>query len=81
MSNGFPLHIGKLLVILGVVLVVLGLLLMAGSKSSFWGLGKLPGDFTYRGKHTTFYFPLATCAILSVIITLVLWLVSHFTRR
>jgi ribose/xylose/arabinose/galactoside ABC-type transport system permease subunit len=79
MSNGFPIQIGKLLVILGGVLVVVGLLLMAGSR--FPGVGKLPGDFTYRGKNTTFYFPLATCVVLSAIITLVLWLVSHFTRR
>ena len=79
MSNG--IQIGKLLVILGGVLVVAGLLLMAGSKFSFWGLGKLPGDFTYRGKNTTFYFPLATSVLLSVIITLILWLVSHFTRH
>jgi Protein of unknown function (DUF2905) len=81
MSNGFPMQIGKLLVVLGVALLVVGLLLMAGSKFSFWGLGKLPGDLTYRGKHTTFYFPLATCVVLSVIITVVLWLISHFTRR
>jgi ribose/xylose/arabinose/galactoside ABC-type transport system permease subunit len=79
MSNGFPIQVGKLLVILGGVLVVVGLLLMAGSR--FSGLGRLPGDFTYRDKNTTFYFPLATCVVLSVIITLVLWLVSHFTRR
>jgi ribose/xylose/arabinose/galactoside ABC-type transport system permease subunit len=81
MSNGFPIQIGKLLVVLGGVLVVVGLLLMAGSRFSFWGLGKLPGDFTYRGKNTTFYFPLATCVVLSVVITLVLWLISHFTRH
>lgn len=81
MSDGFPIQIGKLLVILGGVLVVIGLLLMAGSKFSFWGLGRLPGDITYRGKNTTFYFPLATCVVLSVIITVVMWLISHFTRR
>jgi len=79
MSNGS--QIGKLLVILGGVLLLVGLLFMAGSRFSFWGLGKLPGDFTFKGKNSTFYFPLATCVLLSVIITLVLWLVSHFTRR
>ena len=81
MSNEFPAQLGKLLVVLGGVLLVVGLLLIAGSKFSFWGLGKLPGDITYHGKHSTFYFPLATCAVLSVFLTLVLWLISHFTRH
>jgi len=81
MSNEFPVQIGKLLVVLGSVLVVVGLLLMAGSKLSFLGLGKLPGDITYRGRNSTFYFPLTTCVVLSVLLTLVLWLISHFTRH
>ena len=81
MGNGFPMQIGKLLVVLGAVLLVVGLLLMAGSKFSFWGLGKLPGDITYRGKNTTFYFPLATCVLISVVASLVLWLISHLTRH
>jgi Protein of unknown function (DUF2905) len=79
MSNGFQM--GKLLVIAGGVLVVVGLLLMAGSRFSFWGLGRLPGDITFKGKNSTFYFPFTTCVVLSVIITLVLWLISYFTRR
>jgi Protein of unknown function (DUF2905) len=81
MSNEFPAQMGKLLVVLGGVLLVVGLLLMVGSKFSFLGMGKLPGDITYRGKHSTFYFPLTTCVVLSVLLTLVLWLISHFTRR
>ncbi len=81
MSNGLPFQFGKLLVVLGVVLVVAGLLLMSGSRFSFWGLGKLPGDITYRGKNSTFYFPITTCVVLSVVITAVLWLISHFTRH
>ena len=81
MSNQFPMQIGKLLVLLGGALVIAGLLFMVGSKFSFWGLGRLPGDITYKGKHSTFYFPLATCVVLSVALTLILWLVSHFTRR
>jgi Protein of unknown function (DUF2905) len=81
MGNNLPGQMGKLLLVLGGAVVVLGLLLMAGSKFSFLGLGKLPGDITYRGKHSTFYFPLTTCVVLSVLLTLVLWLISHFTRR
>ncbi len=81
MSNQFPMQIGKLLVLLGGALAAAGLLFMVGSKFSFWGLGRLPGDITYKGKHSTFYFPLATCVVLSVALTLILWLVAHFTRR
>ena len=81
MGNNLPGQMGKLLVVLGGAAVVLGLLLMAGSKFSFLGLGRLPGDITYRGKHSTFYFPITTCIVLSAILTGVLWLISHFTRH
>ena len=81
MDNGFPPELGKGLVILGGVLVVVGLLLMLGSKISWLGLGHLPGDIRYKGKHTSFYFPLATCVLLSALVALILWLISHFTRH
>lgn len=81
MDSNLPGQMGKLLVVLGGVLVVLGLLFIAGSKFSFLGLGKLPGDITYRGKHSTFYFPITTCIVLSVLLTAVLWLIAHFTRH
>lgn len=79
MSNGFPSDIGKLLVVLGVVLVVAGLLFMLGSRISWLGLGHLPGDIRYKGKNTSFYFPLTTCILLSAVVTLIFWLISHFT--
>jgi len=81
MNRGFPGDIGKLLVILGGVLVVLGLLFMLGSKFSFLGLGHLPGDIQYKGKNTSFYFPLTTCILLSAVVTLIFWLISYFTRH
>jgi hypothetical protein len=81
MSNGFPADIGKLLVVLGGVLVVAGLLFILGSKFSWLGLGHLPGDIRYKGKNTTFYFPLATCVLISVVVSLILWLISHLTRH
>jgi hypothetical protein len=81
MSNGFPTDIGKMLVIMGGILVVAGLLFMAGSKFSWLGLGHLPGDIRYKGKNTSFYFPVTTCILLSAVATLVLWLISHFTRH
>ena len=75
------LQLGKFLVIVGVLLVAAGLLLMAGAKSSFFGLGRLPGDIVYKGKNAQFYFPIATCLVLSVVLTLVFWLISLFTKK
>ncbi|HET7102299.1 MAG TPA: DUF2905 domain-containing protein [Terriglobia bacterium] len=81
MNNDFPAEIGKVLAILGGAAVVVGLLLMLGSKFSWLGIGHLPGDIRYKGRNTSFYFPLATCILLSAVVTLILWLISHFTRH
>ena len=72
---------GRFLVITGIVLVVLGLIVMAGSKFSFLGLGRLPGDIAYKGKNFQFYFPIVTCLIVSGVLTAVLWIISFLTRR
>ncbi len=79
MSASFQL--GKLLVVAGIVLVGLGLALMAGARFSFFGFGRLPGDIAYKGKNLSFYFPIVSCLILSVVLTLVLWLISFLTKR
>ena len=68
---------GRMLVILGLILVGVGLLVMLGERLPF-RLGRLPGDIQIRGKNSVFYFPLATCALLSVVLSLALWL---FGRR
>ncbi|MCI0354946.1 MAG: DUF2905 domain-containing protein [Acidobacteria bacterium] len=68
--------IGKMLVILGVVIVVLGLLLTLGGKLNL-PLGRLPGDFVYRGKNSVFYFPLATSILISLALSFVLYLVGR----
>jgi len=81
MNNGFPPDIGRLLVILGGVILVIGILLMVGSRFSFLGLGHLPGDIRWKGKNSSFYFPLTTCLLLSAVITLIMWLISHLTRH
>ncbi len=57
---------GRLLVIVGLVIAAIGLLVMMGLP-----IGRLPGDLTYRRGNTTFYFPLATSILLSIILTLV----------
>ena len=76
-----PFQLGKVLVILGVLLVAAGLLLMAGARFSLFGLGRLPGDIVYKGKNVQFYFPIVTCAVLSIVLTLVLWAISYLTKR
>jgi hypothetical protein len=68
--------VGKLLILLGVILVVLGLLLTLGGKLNL-PLGRLPGDFVWRGKNTVFYFPLATSLLLSVLLSVVLYLIGR----
>jgi hypothetical protein len=76
-----PFQLGKFLVIFGVLLVVVGLFMMSGSRFSFLGLGRLPGDIAYKGKHLQFYFPIVTWLLLSAVLTLVWWLISLLTRR
>ena len=69
--------LGKLLLVLGGVIVLVGAALMLAGRFNL-PLGRLPGDFVYRGKNTVFYFPLATCIIISVVLSLLFWL---FGRR
>lgn len=69
---------GKLLVLLGAMLAVAGMLLMLLGRIHL--PGRLPGDFVYRGKHTTVYFPLATSILLSVVLSLVLYAIGRWRR-
>ena len=71
--------LGKLLVFLGGIVVVVGLALMLLGRSSL-PLGRLPGDIIYRGKNTTFYFPLATSILLSVVLSIVLYVIGKMRR-
>ena len=61
---------------LGLVIVGIGLVLMLLGRTNL-PIGRLPGDILYRGKHTTFYFPLATSIVLSIVLSVVLYLVSR----
>ncbi|MGB8835062.1 MAG: DUF2905 domain-containing protein [Candidatus Sulfotelmatobacter sp.] len=70
---------GKLLIFLGAILAAAGIILILLSRTNL-PFGRLPGDFLYRNKHTTIYFPLATSLLLSVVLSLVLYLISHFRR-
>jgi len=65
--------IGRALILAGAALIVLGLLFMVGEKLPI-RFGHLPGDIELRGKNSVFYFPLMTCLLLSVVLSLVMWL-------
>ncbi len=68
--------LGKLLVVVGGVVIAAGLLLMLAGRAHL-PLGRLPGDIIYRGKNATFYFPLATSIVVSVVLSLILWVVGR----
>ncbi len=72
-------QLGKLLVLTGIVLAALGLLLTVLARTNL-PLGRLPGDLLFRGKHSTIYFPLATCLLLSVALSLALYLINRLRR-
>jgi Protein of unknown function (DUF2905) len=68
---------GKLLIVFGTVLLLTGLLFV-GLGRTHLPLGHLPGDIDYKGKNTSFYFPLTTCLLLSVVLSAIFYLVNHF---
>lgn len=67
---------GRTLIVIGLVLVGAGLLFNFAGRLPF-RLGRLPGDIYIHGRNSTFYFPLATCILLSVLFSLVLWIVRR----
>jgi hypothetical protein len=73
------MELGKLLVFFGALLVVAGIALMLLGRMNL-PLGRLPGDFLYRGKNTTVYFPLATSVVVSVVLSVLLYLVGRWRR-
>ncbi len=71
--------VGKLLILVGAILVIVGVLLLIGGRAHL-PIGRLPGDIVYRGKNTTFYFPIVTSILLSIVLTIVLYLVGRWGR-
>jgi hypothetical protein len=71
--------LGRMLLVLGGLLVVIGAVLYFGWRLPF-RLGRLPGDIVHRGEHATFYFPIVTCLVLSLALSLLFWLIGHFRR-
>ncbi len=68
--------IGKIIIFIGLLLVVIGFIFMLGSKLPY--IGKLPGDMAIERKNYSFYFPVTTCIIISIILSFILWL---FNKR
>jgi len=68
--------LGRILIALGLVMVAVGLLVTFAGRLPF-RLGRLPGDIYVQGKNTTFYFPLMTCLLLSVLFSVVMWIVRR----
>jgi hypothetical protein len=72
-------ELGRTLLIMGAISVVVGGLFFFGVRLPF-RLGRLPGDVVHRGEHTTFYFPIVTCLVISVVVSILLWFFSNLRR-
>jgi hypothetical protein len=72
-------ELGRALLVLGGLIVLIGLFFYFGAKLPF-RIGRLPGDIVYRGKNTTFYFPIVTSILLSVALTVLFWLITRLRR-
>jgi hypothetical protein len=71
--------LGRALLIFGLLIAAIGAILLAGPKLPL-RIGRLPGDISYHGRHGTFYFPIATCIVLSMVLTLALWIIGLLRR-
>lgn len=79
MSHTIMANLGKVIIIFGVVMVVVGaILLLAGRQFPF--IGKLPGDIHIKGERFEFYFPLTTCLIVSLLLTVVAFILFRVVR-
>jgi hypothetical protein len=68
--------IGRTLIIVGIVIAVIGVMLTLGERLPI-RFGRLPGDIVYRGKNSVFYFPIVTSILISVILTIIMWIVNR----
>jgi hypothetical protein len=72
-------ELGRIFVLLGIALIVIGGIILLLGRTGL-PIGRLPGDILYRGKHTTFYFPLASSILISVVLSIVLFLIGRIRR-
>lgn len=71
-------HLGKIILFLGLGLTLIGALIWGLGKAGFKGL---PGDLSYRGENFQFHFPVVTCIVISVLLTLGMWIWRWFNQR
>ena len=71
--------LGKALIGLGILLALIGALLLVAGRIGL-PLGRLPGDFSYKGKNVTVFFPLGTSILISILLTAILYLISRLGR-
>lgn len=68
--------LGKLFIVIGIISIIVGVLFLLNINIP--KIGKLPGDIVIKTESTTFYFPVVTCIILSVVLSVIMWIVSKF---
>jgi len=73
------IELGKVLLGLGLLLVVIGTALLIAARFGV-PLGRLPGDFAYRGKNVSVFFPLGTSILISAVLSILLYVISRFRR-
>jgi hypothetical protein len=72
-------ELGKIVLLVGGVIIIVGAVLLLAGKFNL-PLGRLPGDIVYRGKNSVFYFPIVTCIVISVVLSLIFWLLGRGSR-
>ena len=72
-------ELGKILLFAGLVLIIVGGLFLLLGRTNL-PIGRLPGDILYRGKNVRFYFPLTTSILISIVLSLVLYVISRIRR-
>jgi hypothetical protein len=73
------MDVGRLLVTFGIGLVVIGGIVMLLGRTGL-PLGRMPGDILYKGKNTIFYFPLASSILISIVLSIVVFLIGRLKR-
>lgn len=73
------IEMGKALLAVGLAIAALGAALLVAARIGL-PLGRMPGDIAYKGKHVSVFFPLGTCILISVVLSLLLYLLSRFHR-
>jgi len=73
-----PPNLGKMLIVIGIMIVAAGVIVLLAERFSFFRIGRLPGDIVYRRGNFSFYFPWVTSILISLLVTLLFWI---FGRR